>query len=143
MPSEPIWPVTLNLPVAWGEMDAFSHVNNTVYLRWFESARIAYFVKAGMLERRNDDGVGPILARAAIDFRRPVTFPDRISVSARVPELRNTSFSMVYRITSEGHGGAIVAEGDSVVVMINYRTGEKVPLSDQLRQMIAGLEATP
>ena len=79
------WPVSLDVPVAWGDMDAFAHVNNTVYLRWFESARIAYFRAVGVLDRRESDGVGPILARATIDFRKPVTYPDRIVVSARVP----------------------------------------------------------
>ncbi len=33
------WPVTVELPVQWGDMDAFGHVNNAVYLRWFESRR--------------------------------------------------------------------------------------------------------
>ena len=37
-----LYPVTLALRVAWGDMDAFQHVNNTVYFRYFESARIAY-----------------------------------------------------------------------------------------------------
>jgi len=44
------WPISLELPVQWGEMDAFQHVNNVAYLRWFESARIAYFEAAGVLE---------------------------------------------------------------------------------------------
>ncbi len=122
-------------------MDAFAHVNNTVYLRWFESARIAYFRLAGVLDRMESHGIGPILARATIDFRKPVTYPDRIVAAARVPELRNTSYTMTYRVTSQAHGGALVAEGDSVVVMVNYRTGAKVPLSDELRARIAGLEA--
>ena len=143
MPSSPIWPVTLEIPVAWGEMDSFAHVNNTVYLRWFESARIAYFLQAGVLEGMDAGRVGPILARATIDFRKPVTFPDRVSVSARVPELRNTSFSMSYRATSQAQGGAVVAEGDSVVVMVNYATGEKVPLSEELRRRVAVIEGAP
>jgi acyl-CoA thioester hydrolase len=135
------WPVSIEVPVAWGDMDAFAHVNNTIYLRWFESARIAYFHRTGVLDRRATHGVGPILARATIDFRKPVTFPDQITVSARVPELRNTSFTMAYRITSHAQGGVVVAEGDSVVVMLNYETGEKVTLSDELRKAVAGVEA--
>jgi acyl-CoA thioester hydrolase len=139
--TSPAWPVTLEIPVAWGDMDAFAHVNNTVYLRWFESARIAYFRLAGVLDRMELDGIGPILARATIDFRKPVTFPDRISVSARVPELRNTSFTMTYRATSHAQSDVVVAEGDSVVVMVNYRTGEKVALTTELRKRVAAVEA--
>ncbi len=141
-PATPVWPVTVELPVAWGEMDAFGHVNNTVYLRWFESARMAYFDVAGVLARMKADGVGPILARATVDFRKPVTFPDRVSVSARIAELRNTSFTMTYRATSESLGGAVVAEGDSVVVLVSYVTGDKVPLPPSLRARIADLQAS-
>ena len=44
------WPVTIELPVQWGELDSFGHVNNVVFLRWFESARIAYFERCGVLD---------------------------------------------------------------------------------------------
>src|SRR5687767_1167703 len=54
--------VTVEIPVQWGDMDAFGHVNNTVYFRWFESARIAYFEKIGLNERMRRDRKGPILA---------------------------------------------------------------------------------
>jgi acyl-CoA thioester hydrolase len=74
------FPVSLTIPVAWGDMDAFGHVNNTVYLRWLESARIDYFKKVGLLDRMARDRVGPILARTEIDYRRPVTWPDTVHV---------------------------------------------------------------
>ncbi len=41
------FPVVLEIPVAWGDMDAMLHVNNTVYLRWFECARMEYFSRIG------------------------------------------------------------------------------------------------
>ena len=44
------WPVTIELPVQWGDMDSFGHVNNVVYLRWFESARIAYGNRIGLAD---------------------------------------------------------------------------------------------
>ena len=54
------YPVQLEIPVAWGDMDAFGHVNNTVYLRWFESARIAFFERISIRASRPEK-VGPIL----------------------------------------------------------------------------------
>jgi acyl-CoA thioester hydrolase len=135
------WPVTLEIPVAWGDMDSFGHVNNAIYLRWFESARIAYFERVALMAEMASAGTGPILARATVDFRRPVTYPDRVTVSARVPELRTTSFSMSYRATSATLGDAVVAEGESVVVMIDYRSGEKRAVSEVLRARIAELES--
>ena len=57
------FPVTIQVPVAWGEMDAFGHVNNIVYFRYFESARIAYFEKIEFIKFKDNIGVGPILSK--------------------------------------------------------------------------------
>jgi acyl-CoA thioester hydrolase len=135
-----LFPVVVEVPVAWGEMDAYGHVNNAVYLRWFETARIEYFRRAQVEERMKTEHIGPILARATVDYRRPVVFPDTVRVEARVPKLGTTSFTMTYRLTSQAQG-AVAAEGDSVVVMVDYRSGAKVPLDDLLRQRIADIEA--
>lgn len=58
--------VEIEIPVAWGEMDAYGHVNNIVYLRWFESCRMAYFRRSGVIDRVEGEGIGPILARTTI-----------------------------------------------------------------------------
>src|SRR3954462_9780666 len=84
------WPVTIELPVQWGDMDSFGHVNNVVYLRWFESARIAYFERVQMMAEM--PRLGPILARQSIDYRIPLTYPDRVRVSCGVASIGNTSF---------------------------------------------------
>src|SRR2546421_5495361 len=123
--------VTVEIPVAWGDMDAFGHVNNTIYFRWFESARIAYFEKIGMNERMKRERKGPILARTTCDYEKPLTFPDTIRATARVVKLGNTSFVMEYRVTSAKHGPA--AKGEGVIVLIDYEKGGKVPLDDELR----------
>ena len=134
------WPVTLEIPVQWGEMDAFGHVNNVVYLRWFESVRIAYFERAGILEGMPE--IGPIQARQEIDYRLPLRYPDRLLVSITATRLGNSSFTMAVRLRSQKHDRAIAAEGVTVIVMMNYRTGRPVPLSAELRQRIAALEAS-
>jgi acyl-CoA thioester hydrolase len=133
------WPVQLRIPVQWGDMDAFQHVNNTVYLRWFESARIAYFERTGLMKKMLEEGVGPILARATVDFKSPVTFPDEVTASATVSRVGRTSFVMSYRVTSQRQGGAVVAEGEGVVVMLDYGTGEKVEVDAALRARIESL----
>jgi acyl-CoA thioester hydrolase len=135
------WPVSIEIPVAWGDMDAFAHVNNAVYLRWFESARIAYFEKVGIADRV-PEGVGPILARAAVNYRLPVSYPDTVRVAASVVRLGQTSFMMQYRLTSRRQQDAVVAEGESTVVMVRYPQGTKVPVDASLRERISALEAS-
>jgi acyl-CoA thioester hydrolase len=135
------FPVSIEVPVAWGDMDALGHVNNVVYLRWFESARIAYFERTGLMERLRATGTGPILARQSIDYRFPITYPDRVRVDASVTRLGNSSFVMGFRIHSLTHG-VVAAEGEGVGVMIHYATGEKAPIDDKTRTAIEDLEAT-
>ncbi len=134
------YPVTARLPVQWGDLDSFAHVNNVVYLRWFESARIAYFRAAGVLARMETERVGPILARGTIDYRIALGFPDQVRASATVLKLGNTSFTMGLRMTSEQNGEAVVAEGENVIVMVDYRSQQKIPLWDELRESIEALE---
>ncbi len=132
------WPVTIEVPVQWGDMDSFGHVNNVVYLRWFETARIEYFARAGVLDEM--PRVGPILARHEIDYRLPLTWPDRVRVLAKVTKLGNTSFTMGLELRSEARD-ALAAEGVAVIVMVDYEKGGKVPLSKELRQRIEALES--
>ena len=134
------WPVSLEVPVAWGDMDAFDHVNNTVFLRWFETARIAYFERLGFLDRMERDGVGPILARATCDYRLALRYPDRVRVEATVTRLGNSSFVMGYRVFSREQDG-LAAEGEGVIVLFDYGSEQKAPLDDDLRRAIEELEA--
>lgn len=121
------WPCSVSIPVAWGDMDALGHVNNTVYLRWFETARIEYFRKIS-LTASAPTSTAPILARTTIDFRQPVTFPDTVRTESTVKSLGRTSFVMGYRVYSSALGDTLAAEGESVVVLLNYATGTKVEL---------------
>lgn len=133
------FPVTVDIPVAWGEMDAFGHVNNVVYFRYFETARIAYMRALGE-EFAQNSGVGPILASIGCRFKFPLTFPDTVRVGARVTELGADRFTTLHRIVSLRHG-RIAAEGEGVVVTYDYATGKKAPMPDALRRAIEALEA--
>src|SRR3954462_15539128 len=88
------YPVVIALPVQWGDQDAFGHVNNTVYLRWFESARIAYFDAIGLREMIATEQIGPILASTPCHYRRPITYPETVRVGARVTRIGRTSMMM-------------------------------------------------
>jgi acyl-CoA thioester hydrolase len=132
-------PVVIEIPVAWGEMDALRHVNNIIYFRYFESARIAYFEKLRFWEFMNQTGVGPILASIQCRFKIPLTYPDTVSVGTRISRIEQDRFVMEYRAV--GHKSqAIAAEGESVVVSYNYRENKKTPLPEEMKQRILVLE---
>lgn len=71
----------IEIPIAWGEMDAAQHVNNTVYLRYGETSRIAYMKALGLSFDLN--GLGIILAEINCKYKFPLTFPDTVWVGTR------------------------------------------------------------
>ncbi len=131
-------PVHVTVPVAWGDLDALQHVNNTVYFRWFETGRVALFRRVGWLGERRADGVGPILARASCVFRLPVGFPDTMEVGVGVTELAEDRFTVVYRIVSD-QLGAVVAKGEGRIVCFDYNAGKKTRLPDAVRGALEAL----
>ena len=133
------WPVTVEFPVKWGEMDAYQHVNNTVYFRYFEDVRIAYFERVGLHELKRETQIGPILGSTRCRFRIPLTFPDTVLVGARVTELSNDRFKMAYGVYSRQHD-AVAAEGEGLLVTFDYRAGKKAPVPARLREAIVALE---
>ena len=133
------FPVTLTFPVRWGEMDALGHVNNTVYFRYFEDVRIEYIRQLGLDLLQPKVPLGPILAQIGCNFMRPVVFPDTLTVGCRIASIGNTSFRMEQGEYSQQQQ-RVVATGESVIVMLNYKTGEKVPIDATLLQQIAALE---
>ncbi len=135
------FPVEVPVTVHWGDMDALGHVNNARYFTWFESARMALFERV-CLAATGSPEIGPILAHTRCDFLAPVTYPAEIVAGTRVSRLGNTSFGMDYAVWTEGDGpGKPVARGEGVIVLVNYDSGEKVPIPDDLRQRLAQLQA--
>ena len=130
-------PVTIRQPVAWGELDALGHVNHTVFLRWFENARFAWFERVGIaaLMRESGGALGPILAKVSCEYRAPVAFPDTILASVRCVRIGRSSMTLANRIWSERRA-AIVAEGELVIVMLDYASGASTPIPEVIRAAI-------
>jgi acyl-CoA thioester hydrolase len=132
------FPIIIEVPVAWGEMDAFGHVNNAVYFRYFESARIAYLDAIGF---RGDDGAaGPILASTHCRFRRPIEYPDTVRIGARTVEVGDDRFTMEYRVMSNRHA-AVAADGGGVVVAYDYQQRAKISIPPAVRRRMEAVAA--
>jgi acyl-CoA thioester hydrolase len=135
------YPVVVRQAVVWGEMDSYRHVNNVVYFRYFENARLEYFRRLDWPAYEEQRGIGPILAATQARFRRALTYPDTIAITARLGTLGEDRFTIEHRIFSERLDG-VATEGEGTIVTFHYGRGEKVPLPDELRRRIAALEAS-
>jgi acyl-CoA thioester hydrolase len=132
------YPIVFEIPVQWGEQDSFGHVNNVVYFRWCETARVVYLERIGMWEIHRRAGVGPILARIECNFRKPLEYPDTVRIGSRVTRTGNSSFEMEHAIVSERLG--LVAEASSTIVVVDYKVGRTCPIPEEIRTAIRQLE---
>lgn len=133
------FPVTIEIPVQWGEMDAYDHVNNVVFFRYFESARVRYLERCGFTDSYREDRVGAILHSTSCRFRRALFYPDRVTVGARVTEMETDRFTMEYRVVSREQD-SVAAEGTGVVVSFDYEAEEKTALPESVRAGVRDLE---
>lgn len=118
--------------VPFRDIDYFGHVNNAVYLTYFEIARTELWFSI-------TDGSVPgditfIVARAECDFRTPIRM-ETIEIAVRIAAMRNTSLDFVYEIRKSG-GREVAATGKVVVVMFDWSTNSKIPISAAVRQKV-------
>ena len=124
------------LEVRFRDCDPMGHVNNAVYLTYFEVARFAWWRRAFGPDGPADHGF--IVARVEIDYRKPALTDQRLLVRLRLAAMGRSSFTVAYEILN-GRTLELVAEGRSVQVAYDYARGGPVPLSDDVR---ARLEAS-
>jgi acyl-CoA thioester hydrolase len=135
------FPVVVQQAIVWGEMDSYRHVNNVVYFRYFENARLEYFRRLDWFEYERQTGIGPILSKTDGRFRKPLAYPDKVAIGARIATLGEDRMSMDYLLVSYQLGD-VAAEGHGTIVTYNYAEGKKAPVPEELRRRIVELEAT-
>ena len=126
-------------PVQWGEQDPLGHVNHVTYFRWYESARIAYFSKLGLMDMHRQERIGPIIASVANDYRRQITYPDTVHIGVRIARIGRSSIDMEHAIFSQNEH-ALAAEGRSTLVVFDYQTNKSHPVPARIRHAIEHLE---
>lgn len=112
------------MPVRWGDLDAQNHVNNTVYFRYFEEARVRLFRQAGMAFGDNKVGV---LAHASCDFLKPVLYPATVVIRLVLTHIGRTSLHFDTVLECQDEPGVIYAKGKNVLVGANNATGQPEP----------------
>ena len=132
------FPFNIAINVQWGEMDAAQHVNNVVYLRWSETARIGYFEKLNIVDSFNSEA-GPILGWMDCKYIFPVTFPDTIFIGVKVDEILEDRFMMSTHLFSKKHD-RIVAISKQSILAYDYKKLCKTTLPKNWINQIRTLE---
>ena len=140
--SSPATGVTVELAIRWGDMDAIGHVNNTVFFQYCESARIAYFDTLQIERFQQQPTEGPVIVNANLNFRRQLHYPGTVAVAANVTKISTRSFVLSYTIRDLADE-VTVADGDSVVVWVDYEAGKAMSVPQAMSEAIAELERNP
>ena len=125
-----------SLPIQWGDMDAFGHVNNVVYIRWFESARIDLLDTLKSTVTMTPGGIGPILASIKCDYKKQLHFPDTVHIGSRVGKTGRSSMKVEHTVFSE-RLNSVAAYGTSALVVFDYQANRPVRIPDELRQALS------
>ncbi len=140
--SEKSWPIKTEIPVLWGDVDSFGHVNNIIYLKWCETSRVELFRKmydVKTLDTENiqlGSGIGPILANFNCNYRIPVKYPDNIYIKTRISHIGNTSYGIEHKMYSKNNEDKIVFDGSSVIVMVNYKEESTFQLDSEMKKIL-------
>ena len=123
-------PFRMPIPLRWSDLDAFNHVNNARYLTFLEQARIEWFETIG--EPWVTDESAPVVASAALNFKRPIEYPADVFVELFTERLGNSSVTVGHRIV--GADGTLHCDGNVVVVWVDRVAGKATPLPAAVRR---------
>ena len=131
MTTQKKWVHTTLIPIRWGDMDAYGHVNNTVYFRYMEQARVEWIEAMQVPVRPGGDG--PVIINASCTFLVPMTYPGEVEVKTYVGAMGRSSCQTYVDMCIDG---TVYAEGAAKVVWMNTQTGKSVPLPEHVRAML-------
>jgi acyl-CoA thioester hydrolase len=132
------FPLSLELRIDWSELDLFGHVNNVMFFKYIQAARVNYWETIGINKNFRTDKIGPLLVSTSCQFKKQLLYPGNVVVKTGINFIKNTSFGIHHRIFDK-HGD-VVAEAEDVIVMFDFNKNEKVPVSAEMRALVEKLE---
>jgi len=125
----------MHLDVRWGDMDAMGHVNNTVYFRYMETARIEWMARVGCSP--NPQGHGPVIVNAFCNFYRQLEYPARVLLRMYVSDPGRTTFESWTTMERSDQPGVVCAAGGATVIWVDFVQQKAAPLPDWMRALVA------
>ena len=125
---------TTTIPVRWGDLDRYGHVNNTLYFRYFEQARVEWIEQMGFPVAPEEEE-GAVIVHADCTFLIPVNYPATVTVSVYAGKAGRSSVMNWYELRVEGDE-RLFATGSAKVVWVDNRTGKSLPLPERLRDAL-------
>lgn len=125
---------TASIDVRWRDLDAFNHVNNSIYLTYLEEARLQWLehVPGPWFHEQ----ATPVLAASEINYRLPIEWPAQLHVGLFCTRLGNSSLTLAHRILDAADGTRLYSDGHVVMVWMNPTDGKPVSLPQPIRDAV-------
>ncbi|MSP98247.1 MAG: acyl-CoA thioesterase [Betaproteobacteria bacterium] len=123
-----------HIAIRWGDMDAMGHVNNTVYFRFMEQARISWF-EALIPEDEAWQSTGIVIVNASCNYNRAITYPGNVEVKVLVGPPGGSSVPTFYELRVDADP-LTYADGAAVVVFVDMKTQKPVRIPDHIRERL-------
>jgi acyl-CoA thioester hydrolase len=144
-------PALTQLEIRYGDLDPYGHVNNAVYLEFFEKVRICYWRAladlAGIenLEAGDVPGARYVIAETTVRYKVPIFFEDTLHGAAQIRTVGNRSYFMDFelRVGESFENGTLAAEGSAAHVFFDPLKNEVMPRPDWFLPTVAKLEGRP
>lgn len=129
---------TAHIPIRWGDMDALGHVNNTVYFRYMEQARVEWLTAIGC--DPDPSAAGPVIVNAHCSFIKQLKYPGEIEILTYVGPGGRSSFETMQEIRRVDTPDMLYAQGGAKVVWVHFPSEKSTPLPDHVRQLLAEID---
>jgi acyl-CoA thioester hydrolase len=126
------------IPIRWGDMDAMGHVNNTVYFRYMEQARISWF-DALVPEEEAWQSTGIVIANASCNYKRAMTYPGTVEVRLLIGAPGGSSVPTFYELRVDSDP-LPYADGAAVVVFVDMKTQKPARVPEGIRNRLESIE---
>jgi acyl-CoA thioester hydrolase len=125
----------MTVPIRWGDMDAMGHVNNTLYFRYLEIARIEWMHGIGALP--DPKGEGPVIVNAFCNFYKQLEYPGDIRVKMYVSDPGRTTFESWCTLERIDQPGVVYAAGGATTIWVDFPAQKSRPLPDWMRALVS------
>ena len=123
------------LEVRFRDTDGLGHVNNAVYLTYFEIVRVAYGLK--LLEGSRLEDIPFILGEATVRYKEPVFYGDQLMAATRVSRIGTKSFTMQYELR---RADTVVTSGSTELVWFDYAAQRSQTIPETFKQRVAEIQ---
>jgi acyl-CoA thioester hydrolase len=123
----------------WADNDSYSHVNNTVYYTWFDTAVNAWLIEQGLLDVEKGDPIG-LVVETGCRYARPLSYPEPVDVGLAVESIGSSSVRYRLGVFAKGSDEA-AAEGHFVHVYVGRESRRPAELPAEWRQAFEGIKS--